>query len=169
MEGFYPNNVRADGPVRVGERWFLKDAQATEDWARRWAVHLVPGLVITLQGALGAGKTAFVRGVLRGLGVTGTVRSPTYAWLETYELSRLYCYHFDFYRVTDEGTVEEMGFRECFRQDSLCFVEWPERVSNWLPRADVAWHLAPQDEGRCLILHAATPRGLATVQPMDGC
>lgn len=149
-------------------RWLLPDAQATEDWGRAWARHLIPGLVVTLTGGLGAGKTSLVRGVLRGLGVSGTVRSPTYAWLETYELSRLYCYHFDFFRIADVASVEEMGFRECFREDSLCFVEWPDKVAAWLPPIDVACHIETAGEGRCLSVSAASVRGWATLAPLVG-
>ena len=153
--------------AKEGEvRWFLADAEATERWGRAWAGHLVPGMVVTLEGELGAGKTALVRGVLRGLGVTGTVRSPTYAWLETYELSRLYCYHFDFYRISDPGSVEGMGFRECFRHDSVCFVEWPERVAGWLPPVDVALRLAPSGTGRALCLIDASERGRSTLRDL---
>lgn len=167
MERFYPN-APVHRTVGVGQSWDLPDVQATEAWARQWAGQLVPGLVITLQGGLGSGKTALVRGILRGLGVVGTVRSPTYAWLETYEISRLYCYHFDFYRIANVATVEEMGFRECFRPDSICFVEWPERVADWLPPADVAWSLTIQGDGRRLTLSAASERGLDTVQALSG-
>ncbi|VAY86715.1 ATPase with strong ADP affinity (fragment) [mine drainage metagenome] len=116
---------------------------------------------------MGAGKTALIRGILRGLGVTGTIRSPTYALLEIYELSRLYCYHFDFYRINSPESLEDSGFRECFRSDSLCLVEWPEKVSTWLPPADVALMLEPAaGAGRLLQVRHTSVHGMKCLEPL---
>ncbi|NDU86067.1 MAG: tRNA (adenosine(37)-N6)-threonylcarbamoyltransferase complex ATPase subunit type 1 TsaE [Ferrovum sp.] len=144
----------------------MPDAESTEQWGRRWAPFLEPGMVISFAGTLGAGKTSLIRGILRGLGVTGSIKSPTYALLETYLLSRLYCYHFDFYRISNSYTAEEGEFRECFREDSLCLIEWPEKVVSWLPPVDVAWGLEIQGSGRILRVLEASPRGMKCLESM---
>jgi tRNA threonylcarbamoyladenosine biosynthesis protein TsaE len=80
---------------------FLPDADATERAGRALARGLEGGMVVTLSGELGAGKTTLARGVLRGLGWQGPVKSPSYTLVEYYPLSSLYLYHFDFYRFAD--------------------------------------------------------------------
>ncbi len=105
----------------------------------RLARSLAPAAcVITLPGELGAGKTTLVRGLLRALGWTGPVKSPTYALVEHYRVSSLYFYHFDFYRFDDPDEWETAGFAEYFRRDAVCMVEWPERVERSLPAPDLA-------------------------------
>ena len=117
----------------------LPDEAATLELGRDMATGLTPGLVIYLVGELGAGKTTLVRGLLRGLGFSGRVKSPTFALIEAYTLSRLYLYHFDFYRFTGSSNphaFRETGFSEHFDGQSVCIVEWPERVGG-LPPADL--------------------------------
>jgi tRNA threonylcarbamoyladenosine biosynthesis protein TsaE len=94
------------------------------------AAGLTPGMVVYLSGELGAGKTTLVRGVLRGLGYEGKVKSPTFTLVEVYEVSRLYLYHFDFYRFSDPRELGEAGFREYFNPRSVCLVEWPEKSNK---------------------------------------
>jgi len=119
------------------------------------------GMVVTLSGELGAGKTTLVRGLLRGLGWAGPVKSPTYTLVEHYLISSLYFYHFDFYRFDDPTEWENSGFAEYFRPDALCVIEWPERVRGMLPPVDVALTLRYQGNGRELLLEAGTPAGNA--------
>jgi len=118
-------------------------------------------MVVTLSGDLGAGKTTLVRGLLRARGVEGAIKSPTYALVEHYRASSLYFYHLDFYRFADPSEWETAGLTECFRDDAVCLIEWPERVATLLPPADLALTLAlaPQDAGRTLCAHARTDRG----------
>ena len=140
----------------------LDDAEATQRAGSALGAALAPGMVVTLAGDLGAGKTTFARGVLRGRGWTGPVKSPSFALVEHYPLSNLYLYHFDFYRFDEPGEWDDAGFADCFRDDSVCLVEWPERVMSRLPAADLAITLAylgPEHEGRTLDAVATTEAG----------
>ncbi len=120
-------------------------------------------MVITVSGDLGAGKTTLVRGCLRALGWKGRVKSPTYTLVEHYPFSSLYFYHFDFYRFTDPCEWETAGLADCFRNDAVCVVEWPERVGGLLPRPDLALVLAHPAKcaasGRTLRVEAHTEAG----------
>ena len=115
----------------------LSDAAATERAGAALAGALAGGMVIALHGDLGTGKTTLVRGVLRAMGWTGSVKSPTYTLVEYYPFSSLYLYHFDFYRFADPSEWETAGLADCFRNDSVCLVEWPERVAGLLPIPDL--------------------------------
>ena len=115
---------------------------ATEAAGARLAPELRGGMVITVAGELGAGKTTLVRGCLRALGWEGPVKSPTYTLVEYYPFSSLYFYHFDFYRFADPSEWETAGLADCFRNDAACVVEWPERVGSLLPLPDLALTLA---------------------------
>jgi tRNA threonylcarbamoyladenosine biosynthesis protein TsaE len=139
----------------------LPDAAATLRAGARLALGLRGGMVLALSGELGSGKTTLVRGLLRALGWTGPVKSPTYALVEHYAISSLYLYHFDFYRLNDPNEWETTGFSECFRPDSICVIEWPERVPALLPLVDVAARLDYADGGRALTLDAHTAAGSA--------
>lgn len=97
----------------------------------------LPGRVLHLSGDLGAGKTTLVRGLLRALGWTGRVKSPTYTLVELYAVSRLNLYHFDFYRFKDSEEWVNSGFREHFNPESLCIVEWPEKAQGLLAPPDL--------------------------------
>jgi tRNA threonylcarbamoyladenosine biosynthesis protein TsaE len=118
-----------------------------------------PGMVFYLQGDLGAGKTTLVRGVLRGLGYAGKVKSPTFSLVELYEFSRLYFYHFDFYRIDRPQEWQEAGFREYFNDDSVCLVEWPEKAGDSLPSADVKIELKFSESGRVMEVSGLTDAG----------
>jgi tRNA threonylcarbamoyladenosine biosynthesis protein TsaE len=138
---------------------FLPDEAATLDLGRRIAQIVEPGLLIALHGALGAGKTTLARGILRGLGYPGRVKSPTYTLVELYELSRLDLYHFDFYRFGDPRELGDAGFREAFNEKSVCIVEWPERAQHVLPPADIEVRLTVERGGRNVVIAARTKKG----------
>jgi len=136
----------------------LPDAAATEAAGRAIAPALAPGMVVTLSGDLGAGKTTFVRGVLRGMDITGPVKSPTYTLVEPYTVSSLYLYHFDFYRLKDPEEWETAGFRDYFGNHAICLIEWPERVRALLPSVDLAIALQIADAGRICTATAVSER-----------
>jgi tRNA threonylcarbamoyladenosine biosynthesis protein TsaE len=149
-------------PVIIEDRsTFLVDAAATLDAGAALARGLVAGMVVTLSGELGAGKTTLVRGMLRGLGWPGPVKSPSYALVEHYVFSRLYFYHFDFYRVTGSQEWDSSGFAEYFHPAAVCVIEWPERIAGCLTKVDLALSLSPEPPGRSLRLAARTEEGSA--------
>ena len=119
---------------------------------RRFAEGLsrLPGLrdaTLELDGPLGAGKTTFVRHLLRALGVTGRVKSPTYAVVEPYDVDGLAVSHFDFYRFDDPREWEDAGFRDVFGQPGLKLVEWAAKAAPHLPAPDLRVRLGWADEG----------------------
>lgn len=143
-------------------------ALANDDATLSLGAQLVPflqgGLTVFLHGQLGAGKTTLVRGMLRGLGYQGKVRSPTYNLVETYKISRLYWYHFDLYRFNDSDEWEDAGFREYFNPDSICLVEWPEKAAKFLNLPDLDITLDYADPGRIATVKANTEAGIQCLQ-----
>ncbi len=120
---------------------------------------LRPGMVIYLSGDLGVGKTTLARGILRGLGITERVKSPTFTLLELYTISSLYLYHFDFYRFNSSNEWADTGFREYFNSDSVCLVEWPEKAGGQLPAPDVKIEMEVDGSGRSVTINAHTEIG----------
>jgi tRNA threonylcarbamoyladenosine biosynthesis protein TsaE len=137
----------------------LDEESATRELGARLASVLHGGLKIYLSGELGAGKTTLVRGILRALGYRGRVKSPTFALVELYKVSRLDLYHFDFYRFKDSTEWVDAGFRDAFGTSAVCVVEWPERAAGELPTADVHIHLGHANGGRRARLSAHTDEG----------
>ena len=110
-----------------------------------------PDAIIELHGALGAGKTTFVRLLLRALGVEGRIKSPSYAVMESYELpGGAVASHFDFYRFGDPREWEDAGFRDVFAAPGLKLSEWPEKAAGQLPPPDLQLfiELMPDDHRR---------------------
>ncbi|MEZ5560141.1 MAG: tRNA (adenosine(37)-N6)-threonylcarbamoyltransferase complex ATPase subunit type 1 TsaE [Pseudomonadales bacterium] len=135
-------------PARV----HLADAAATEAFGARLAASLPRGALVFLHGDLGAGKTTLVRGILRGLGYDGSVKSPTYTLLEPYDLDGLSVYHFDLYRVADSEELDFIGIDELMESDAIKLVEWPEQAADRLPPPLLEVYLHVEGEGRRLEL-----------------
>ena len=137
--------------------------EETEALAARLAGSLRVGDVVTVSGELGAGKTTFVRGAARALGVTGPVTSPTYTIGNRYR-GRVDVCHLDLYRF-ERVTAPEWGDLEPYFDDAVVFVEWPEAGAGALPPARVAVELRhTADARRAISLAAAEPALLARVE-----
>ncbi len=141
----------------------LPDAAATERLGAQLA-RAVPwlapqALTAYLRGDLGAGKTTLARGLLRELGVTGTVRSPSYTLLETYECSGHRILHLDLYRLAGDADVASLGLRDELDPGVLLLIEWPERAAGALPLADLLVRLSIAGEGRSATIEAQGAAG----------
>ena len=102
----------------------------TEAVGAALAACLKPGTVIAYRGDLGAGKTAFTRGLARGLGVTETVTSPTYTIVNEYLGGRLPLFHFDMYRLGSSDELWDIGWEDYLERGGICAVEWSENVEE---------------------------------------
>ena len=153
------------GPVEK----FLHSETELEAFAAQLAKEAEAGLVIYLRGPLGAGKTTFARGFLRGMGYDGVVKSPTYTLVEPYSLeSKPVCYHFDLYRLADPEELEFTGARDYFNASSICLIEWPEKAAGYLADADIDCRLEHLPQGRKMSLTACSTKGqqlLLRIQP----
>lgn len=92
-----------------------------------------PGMILSLEGDLGAGKTVFAQGFAKGLGISEPVCSPTFTIVQVYEEGRLPLYHFDVYRIGDIEEMEEIGYEDYFYGDGVCLIEWADRIAELLP------------------------------------
>ena len=162
--------VDEESPKAPGSQ--ATDADTTERLGAGIADLLAPGDIVLLRGDLGAGKTTFVRHLLRALGVAGRIKSPTYAVVEPHRTppapawpDGLSVSHFDFYRFGDPREWEDAGFREVFADPGLKLVEWPEKAQGLMPAPDLSIELAAQDdESRRVILKAHSAVGLALLE-----
>jgi tRNA threonylcarbamoyladenosine biosynthesis protein TsaE len=145
----------------------LPDEAATLALGARLAEALGPGMVVYLQGDLGAGKTTLVRGIARGLGYAGRVKSPTYTLVESYDLSKFTLQHYDLYRMLDPREWMDAGFRDDCNAASLCIVEWPEKALGLLPPADLRVQLSIAGNGRQAIIHAESAQGQRCMEELQ--
>jgi tRNA threonylcarbamoyladenosine biosynthesis protein TsaE len=157
----------------------LPDEMATQALGQRLGIALGGRGVVFLEGELGAGKTTLSRGILRGMGHQGAVKSPTFTLVEPYDLGDQQVYHFDLYRLEDPQELEYLGiddyFSGCFGgpvedsleepvEDSLenqplCLVEWPGKGAGHLPPHDLSIELVVLEEGRQCIVTSYSERG----------
>lgn len=119
--------------------------------------------VIYLHGELGAGKTTLTRGVLRGFGYAGAVKSPTYTLVEPYDLPGLRINHLDLYRVNEPGELEYLGLDALLSDPAVTLIEWPERGAGWLPEPDLEIWIDYATQGRTVRIEAASSRGEAVL------
>lgn len=134
----------------------------------RFARVLTEGGVVYLVGELGAGKTTLVRGILRGLGYRGKVKSPTYTLVEPYEVGGSILYHFDLYRLRDPAELIHIGIEEYFHSRSICLIEWPEKGFPLLPAPDLTCTILIDDHSRTVRLDASTDSGEKMLARLQG-
>ena len=127
----------------------------TEALGARLAAVLTPGAVVAYRGGLGMGKTAFTRGLARGLGYPGRVTSPTFTIVNEYEGGRLPLFHFDMYRLADADDLFDIGWEDYLDRGGVCAVEWSEQVASALPaesiRVSIRRH-PEEEEGRIITI-----------------
>ena len=140
---------------------YLADEQAMSDFGARIARVTQGHGLIFLEGSLGMGKTTLSRGIIRGLGHVGAVKSPTFTLVEPYEIGDVRAFHFDLYRLVDPEELEFLGIRDYFEDDALCLIEWPDKGAGFLPKPDLTITISPQDSGRSLKILSQGSRGEA--------
>ena len=180
MSVVHPEIVGTPEPLGTAS-WLWSDENHAQQFAQALAQQVeLKDAYVELQGDLGAGKTTFVRYLLKALGVEGRIKSPTYAVVEPHEARLsppllastpnhdsmspqiLNIWHFDFYRFNDPQEFEEAGFRELFASPGLKIAEWPEQARGMLPVADLKLAMTVNEqEGRFVICETHTPKGLA--------
>ena len=126
----------------------IPSAAAMERLGAELAPKLKPGSVVFLEGNLGAGKTTLVRGLLRGLGYPGNVKSPSFTLIESYSLPQAQVYHFDLYRLIDPEELEFLGYRDYFSPHSICLIEWPQHAQGRLPQPTLTLKFEIKEESR---------------------
>ena len=115
--------------------YITNSPEETEALGERLAQTLTPGTVLAYRGDLGAGKTAFTRGLARGLGYKEPVTSPTYTIVNEYLGGRLPLFHFDMYRLSSEEDLWDIGWEDYLERGGICAVEWSENVAAALTGA----------------------------------
>ena len=174
--GHGSSGLHPQHPTPVRLQW--QSEADTAAFAQRLATRPeIADAFIELRGELGAGKTTFVRHLLRALGVQGRIKSPTYAVVEPHEgygpgndtppdtRAPLAIWHFDFYRFNDPREWEDAGFRDVFAHTGLKLAEWPDKAAGLLPVPDLVLALETlEDDVRQVIATAVTPRGIRLLE-----
>lgn len=145
----------------------IKSLSDTSRLAQKIAKLIFPGMVITLTGNLGSGKTTLTREILLSLGVSGTVKSPTFTLVEPYILKNFQVYHFDLYRFNDPEEWFYAGFDDYFTSQSVSFIEWAEKAQGLIPAMD--WDISltvVSDSERMVIINATTEAGIECLKQL---
>ena len=127
--------------------------EETEDIGARLAETLKPGAVVAFTGDLGAGKTAFTRGLARGLGVTDRVTSPTFTIVNEYLGGRLPLFHFDMYRLSSSDELFDIGWEDYLARGGVCAVEWSENVAEAIEDDAVRVDIARGEDENSRVIH----------------
>ena len=133
------------------KEFLMHNTIETQKLAALVAQSVYPGLVITLTGDLGAGKTTFTQGFAQKLGVTARVKSPTFNIMNTYQSHQIPIYHFDAYRLEETG-AEDQGFEDYIGTDGVTLIEWPQYMADLLPnnRLDISLSRGVTDDERLI-------------------
>ena len=136
--------------------FYSNSPQQTEEVGEKLAKALKPGAVIAYKGDLGAGKTAFTRGLARGLGATEQVTSPTYTIVNEYLSGRMPLFHFDMYRLSCSDDLFDIGWEDYLERNGVCAVEWSENVADALEDPIVVEISKTGDESRTITITGGT-------------
>ena len=139
--------------------YLCRSEAETEALGARLAAVLSPGDVVAYRGGLGMGKTAFTRGLARGLGYSGRVTSPTFTIVNEYEGGRLPLFHFDMYRLEDADSLFDIGWEDYLDRGGVCAVEWSEQTEDALPSNAIRVTIArcsEADTWRTITIEGAT-------------
>ena len=136
---------------------YSKSPAETEAIGQDLAARLSPGTVVAFTGDLGAGKTAFVRGMARGLGIPQRVTSPTFTIVNEYEGGRLPLFHFDMYRLHSADDLFDIGWEDFLRRGGICAVEWSETIREALDEETIYVDIrrGQGEQERILTLHGS--------------
>ena len=145
----------------------LSNEKNTLDLGENISTHLAAGLLIFLKGDLGAGKTTLARGLIMGLGHTGSVKSPTYSLIEQYEFDVFTLNHFDLYRFTDPNEWSTSGFQEYINSYDVTLIEWPEKSAELLPKPDLEIELTYKNESRIAYINSFTEKGYKCLENLS--
>jgi tRNA threonylcarbamoyladenosine biosynthesis protein TsaE len=129
--------------------YYTESAEQTSALGEQFALTLKKGAVVLLKGEMGAGKTVFVKGVAKALGITERITSPTYAYMNDYDGV---LYHYDCYRLSSGEDAEALGLTDYFYAGGICVIEWSENISSVLPKVVKTVEIIKTKEGRKIIL-----------------
>ena len=116
---------------------YSESEEQTELFAQKIAGKLMPGAILILNGEMGSGKSVFARGIIHGLGYSGTVTSPTFTLMNTYEGGVLPVYHFDSYRLNAPEQLYDIGYDEFLYGSGISLIEWAQRMENLYPEQHI--------------------------------
>ncbi len=139
----------------------IKNIDETNYYAEKLASMAFPGMLITLEGDLGAGKTTFTKAFGKALGIKKTINSPTFTILKTYN-GDMVLHHIDAYRL--ENIEQDLGFDEIFEQDDICVVEWAQFIENFLPDNRINLKLTRVDEDQRVLEINAIGKKYQTIE-----
>lgn len=145
----------------------IESADAMEALGAKLAAAATVPLHIHLSGALAAGKTTLVRGLVHAFGIAGAVKSPTFTLVESYSLEGLNIHHFDLYRLADAEELEFIGIDDYFTASNIVLVEWPERGQGVLPPADLSLAITIRGESREVVVSGLSEAGIKVMSDID--
>lgn len=145
----------------------LSNEKNTLDLGENISAHLAEGFLIFLKGDLGAGKTTLARGLIKGLGYVGSVKSPTYSLIEQYEFNAFTLNHFDLYRFINPNEWLASGFQEYINSYDVTLIEWPEKSAELLPKPDLEIELAYKNESRIAYINSFTEKGYKCLENLS--
>ncbi|MBS0358138.1 MAG: tRNA (adenosine(37)-N6)-threonylcarbamoyltransferase complex ATPase subunit type 1 TsaE [Proteobacteria bacterium] len=140
-------------------KFIFSTESETQAFAKRLATLCQPPLFIYFHGELGSGKTTLIRAILKNLGVKGSIKSPTFSLVESYEVDSLKFCHVDLYRLKSREELEYLGLRDYWDQNTICFIEWPEQAGDKLPIPDIDCYFTNSPLGREFTMTSHTERG----------